>query len=629
MALDFDHFTGFNAISDGAMFHPDGNVYVGSAGGNVILTDLIDSSKQEFLRGHSDNVTCLAVSKSGALLASGQKGEESNVYVWDFETRQRLYCLEEHDHAVQAVAFSHDEKILATIGNHEDRKLYLWDMSTGNIVAFSNKLPVGTLCVQFGGFIKDLKRRNTDHYLLCTGGKEGIMLWDLDPHEGELLPMRLGMDARASLVRTVTSLAFSADNEYVYGSTSTGDFLVASMKKNKILNSVQATKLGLTSILGSNDGGVLVGCGDCTIKIFDRNFEYEGQIELDGIVVGLCGSADGLEALATTSGGSVYRVNIATKQHIAITEAHTDAVTSSAFSVITADRLATGSVDGTIRVWDTSEYIVLTTCKAMKEQDPGVYPTCLQYSDIIISGWSDGKVVSFSDETGESLWNIDPAHPGGVFSMTLSHNKRFILTGGPTGEVRLWELRTRDLISNLKEHVNKVTSLALSADDTFAITCSRDRCILRWDLREEKRVHCHMQRMGGINGVALAKDERYILSVGQEKRLNYWGIESMDAVHVQTIDPANPDTTTDEGRVVVVSSDGKYVLTGGSGGILRLWDYASSMLLSEAAGHSGGITSISLSPDDKQAVSVGEDGSIFYWYLLTNIEGTAEQKEGV
>jgi WD40 repeat protein len=64
-----------------------------------------------------------------------------------------------------------------------------------------------------------------------------------------------------------------------------------------------------------------------------------------------------------------------------------------------------------------------------------------------------------------------------------------------------------------------------------------------------------------------------------------------------------------------------------------LWDYASSTLLSEAAGHSGGITSISLSPDDKQVVSVGEDGSIFYWYLLTNIEGAAatgavEQKEG-
>ena len=73
----------------------------------------------------------------------------------------------------------------------------------------------------------------------------------------------------------------------------------------------------------------------------------------------------------------------------------------------------------------------------------------------------------------------------------------------------------------------------------------------------------------------------------------------------------------------MLTSDGKYVLTGGTGGIVRLWDYASSTLLSEAAGHSGGVTSISVSPDDKQVVSVGEDGSIFYWFLLTNVDGDA------
>jgi WD40 repeat protein len=630
MALDFEHFTGFNAISNGAVFHPDGSSYVGSAGGNVIITDLMDSAKQEFLRGHTENVTCISVSPSGALIASGQQGDESNVFVWDFETRKRIFCIEEHDGAVQAVAFSHDEKILATAGNSEDRKLYTWDMSTGNIIAFSNKLPVGTLCVEFGGFIRDIKRRDTDHYQLVSGGKDGVMLWDMDPYEGELLPLRVGMDARASLTRTVTSLSFSTDCEYLYGATTTGDYLVASMKAKKILSSVQATKRGLTSILASNDGGVLVGCGDSTIKTFDKNFEYTGQIELDGNVVGLCRSADGMEALAATSAGSVFRVNIGTKQHITIAEAHTAACTAASFSVSSADRLATASVDGTVRVWDTNEYIVLATAKPLPEQDPGSHPLCLAYSDIIISGWSDGKVIAYSDETGERLWLIDSAHPGGVLSMALSHNQRFILTGGPTGDVRLWELRTRDLISNLKEHVNKVTSLALSADDTFAISCSRDRCILRWDLREEKRVHCHMQRMGGINAVALAKDERYILSVGQEKKINYWGVESTDAMHSQCIDPSNPETTTDEGKVVVVSHNGKYVLTGGTGGIVRLWDYASSTLLSEAAGHSGAISGITISQDSKQVVSVGEDGSIFYWYLLDNVAGggaTVEAKE--
>lgn len=95
------------------------------------------------------------------------------------------------------------------------------------------------------------------------------------------------------------------------------------------------------------------------------------------------------------------------------------------------------------------------------------------------------RVLAHSAETGENLWILDNANPGGVTAMALSHNRRFILTGGPSGEVRLWELRTRELISHLKEHKQKITSIQLFQDDTFALSGSRDRCILRWDLRSE------------------------------------------------------------------------------------------------------------------------------------------------
>jgi WD40 repeat protein len=53
------------------------------------------------------------------------------------------------------------------------------------------------------------------------------------------------------------------------------------------------------------------------------------------------------------------------------------------------------------------------------------------------------------------------------------------------GEVRLWELRSRELISHLKEHKQKITSLVLFEDDAMAFSASRDRCILRWDLKTE------------------------------------------------------------------------------------------------------------------------------------------------
>lgn len=47
--LEFERFIGSNPIPNGALYHPDGARYVFSAGGNVVVGDLIDPSAQSFL----------------------------------------------------------------------------------------------------------------------------------------------------------------------------------------------------------------------------------------------------------------------------------------------------------------------------------------------------------------------------------------------------------------------------------------------------------------------------------------------------------------------------------------------------------------------------------------------------
>ena len=66
------------------------------------------------------------------------------------------------------------------------------------------------------------------------------------------------------------------------------------------------------------------------------------------------------------------------------------------------------------------------------------------------------------------------------------------------------------------------------------------------------------------------------------------------------------------------SHNGKFLVTGGTAGVVRLWDYDSAQLLSSGTGHSGTIMSLKFSPDDRQVVSVGDDGNVFIW----NIFGT-------
>lgn len=68
------------------------------------------------------------------------------------------------------------------------------------------------------------------------------------------------------------------------------------------------------------------------------------------------------------------------------------------------------------------------------------------------------------------------------------------------------------------------------------------------------------------------------------------------------------------------SYNGKYIVTGGTSGMIRLWDASSCNMLSECAGHSSTINSLKFTPDNKQVVSGGEDGSIFLWCLFADDE---------
>lgn len=621
-ALEFEHFIGINSVPNGVHFHPNNSNYVYSAGGNVVISDLTDTHKQDFLRRHDDTITCVSVSPSGKLIASGQQGVNSNVYVWDYESQQCKYSLEEHDHRIESVAFSHDDKLLATVGCPDDGKLLVWDMSNGYIVCSAPRLPPGTCVVIFVGFVKDIKRRDTGHYMLCTGGAEGAMLWDLDPYTGELEAIRLAGDSRSTIFRQVTSLAVSEDRETVIMATTSGDFAMINVRARRIVSHVLATKLGCSAIVVAPNA-IVVGCGDGTIKCFGPyQSETDGQLlcedQIDGSpVMSLALSADRREVMASTSHGTVVRLNLSSNQHLIVAESHTKAVVAIAFAAGVNERFASASQDGTIRVWDVTDYTVCCTARVRSNQPRGTTPTCLSFSNILLSGWSDGKVLAHDADSGQSLWFIDNAHPESVSAICLSNNNRFILTGGVHGEIRLWEMRSRELISHLKEHGQKVTALVLYPDDTQAISASRDRNILRWNLRTEKRVHCHAQRMGGINGIALAPDVSSILSVGQERKLVSWGVSEPSAIQQKILDGY---AEQDEGRCVVISHSGKFVATGGTAGIVRLWDFASFQMVSEVSGHSSTINSLQFTPDDKQIVSGGEDGSIFLWCVFADDE---------
>lgn len=128
-----------------------------------------------------------------------------------------------------------------------------------------------------------------------------------------------------------------------------------------------------------------------------------------------------------------------------------------------SDKFSTCSEDGTIRLWDANDYSVIARCTAgitSATAHAGLHPLCSIFTDeVIISGWSDGKIRAYKVEDSNILWQIDNAHKNGVTAICLAYNRKFVCSGGDDGECRVWEIRSRELVSHLKEHTSKVTKV--------------------------------------------------------------------------------------------------------------------------------------------------------------------------
>jgi WD40 repeat protein len=127
------------------------------------------------------------------------------------------------------------------------------------------------------------------------------------------------------------------------------------------------------------------------------------------------------------------------------------------------------------------------------------------------------------------------------------------------------------------------------------------------------------QRMGGINGIQLSKDLSCTISVGQDRKLVFWdndlqstsGLSKTTNMFVQK----HLDGENDEGLAVATSHSGKFVATGGTAGVVRIWSYPSGVFVVEGRGHNAVIQALAFSPDDKQLISGAIDGGIIIWYL--------------
>ena len=89
--------------------------------------------------------------------------------------------------------------------------------------------------------------------------------------------------------------------------------------------------------------------------------------------------------------------------------------------------------------------------------------------DMLASGGSDGRVITFSLSTKQAIRRI-VAHDSSVTALQI--DSRFLVTGGCDGRVRLFETSTGTMVRDLTEPAKAVWKV-VHKNDVCIIMCKR------------------------------------------------------------------------------------------------------------------------------------------------------------
>lgn len=378
-------------------------------GACVVIGKVSEAHNQEFLRGHDEEVCCVAVSSSGVLMASAQlPSSQGNavgapVVVWEYETRRMLYQLNGFQCKITRMAFSPDDHFLVASG--EDCRMVLWDMRTSEVV-LTKMFPAPINLLAWGRI--DESSRRAVYTLAFSHSSQVIMndlAYDISCMQYALKSYPCGMPS-TGLVRDYLcgTLTHSLDN--VLGGTLAGEMVIFNAETRVFRCTVPVSSNGVHSIVACNQTGhVFAGTGDGMInKLVGANAEWSltAQVRVVGQVVSLSISSDGSELLAGTSAGKSYRVLACDLSVSELSSSHIAPVMACAFGT-QSDLFASISQDGTIRVWDLSDYSVL----AMAQETVAGLSLCFMmpkvgYTPIttLISGWNDGCIRAYNAASG-------------------------------------------------------------------------------------------------------------------------------------------------------------------------------------------------------------------------------------
>eukprot|EP00735_Rhodelphis_limneticus_P013833 TRINITY_DN778_c0_g1::TRINITY_DN778_c0_g1_i1::g.18392::m.18392 TRINITY_DN778_c0_g1::TRINITY_DN778_c0_g1_i1::g.18392 ORF type:complete len:868 (+),score=361.39,sp/Q05BC3/EMAL1_MOUSE/34.07/6e-133,WD40/PF00400.27/0.14,WD40/PF00400.27/0.00013,WD40/PF00400.27/3.4,WD40/PF00400.27/1.3,WD40/PF00400.27/0.0074,WD40/PF00400.27/1.2e+03,WD40/PF00400.27/0.56,WD40/PF00400.27/0.00013,WD40/PF00400.27/0.003,WD40/PF00400.27/9.9e-06,HELP/PF03451.9/3.3e-16,HELP/PF03451.9/3.9e+03,Cytochrom_D1/PF02239.11/1.9e+02,Cytoc len=602
--LEFVHgYRGRDSFNNLFWVGDDRIVYPTAALG--VVYDIVANS-QEFLKGNTDDVLCLAIHPDKKYVALGQvdpKGKDKAYFlIFDLETKQVVHKLGQtfHDHGINCLAFSHDGKLIASVGMDTDHSTAIWAWETEKLIASSKGGPDKVYGVAF----------NPTNGSVVTCGVKNTAFWALE--DGNKLNKKKGIFGKKGEQQNIICIAFTPDGRTLTGTAKTGDIYI--WEGNNLVDVLAGGHEKNTAVIALKTlaDGTLISAGKDGKLVFWRPKEnlYEVVFKVDvGIEtrsLDVLVKGDILEVALGGANNSIKTVTVR-KQGDSFTAETPKLIMESHSSEVwglaphpNGQSYLTAADDKDLREWSVAAHKVTRTVTLPEKT------RCAHYSydgKYVVVGHTNGAisvldgstlaVLSTRKDRKEEISDVK-FEPQGYRIAVGSHDNFIDLYNVASGDAGL-ELKK---YATCKGHTSFITHVDWSADGRFLQSNSGDYEILYWDAKTGKQV------TDGSLGFRDMEWASFTCILG-------WPVNGIWP----------PDSDGTDINAVDHTPNKKLVATAGDDGTVRLFKSPAHepgrnkmAPAHEGTGHSSHVTSVRFLPSSSHVISTGgNDCSVFQW----------------
>jgi WD40 repeat protein len=197
--------------------------------------------------------------------------------------------------------------------------------------------------------------------------------------------------------------------------------------------------------------------------------------------------------------------------------------------------------------------------------------------------------------------------------VVFSSDKQLVAVDGPEKETLLFNLRTGQMVAELKGHQTAITAAAFSADGRQLAAGSVDGVVRLWEVATGAERLVIKRHQDWIRCVTFSPTGNLLATTDESQAVRLWEVAS---------GRERPPLIISEGALVRAwfFPDGTKLVTAVKDGRLLIWDIRTRRIVASLAGHAGEVTAAAFSPEGKLLATGSANRTVKLWEAATGRE---------